>query len=101
MVVEASVRELIVLDPTTSPVPVEVTMAPRPGTLDGKVMGLLDNAKSNAGRVLDLVGEIIATKYNLAGVVRKRKANASQGASEAMLDELAEECQFAIVGVGD
>ena len=101
MVVETSVQELLVLDPTTSPEPVEVTTAPRPDTLDGKVMGLLDNGKLNAGRVLDLVGEIIARKYNLAGVVRKRKADASHGAPEAMLDELAEECQFAIVGVGD
>ena len=101
MSVEPLVKELWVLDPTTEPEPVQAAMALRLDTLDGKVLGILDNAKPNAGKILDMVGELVAKRYNLAGVVRKQKTRPSKGAPQEMLDEMAEECHFAIVGVGD
>lgn len=101
MAVETIAKELLVLDPTTGPEPVQATMASRPATLDGKVLGLLDNGKPNSDKILDKVAELLAEKYKLAGVVKKRKLNATKEAPDEMLDEMAEECQFAIVGVGD
>ncbi len=98
---ESTVQELWVLDPTTGPEPVKAEMAPRPGTLDGKVLGLLDNSKFNAGRLLDLVAEILAREFKLAGIVKKRKPDASRGAPQEVLDDLAEKCNVAVVGVGD
>ena len=46
--VETLVKELWVLDPTTNPESIEVTMAAKLDTLDGKVLGILDNTKPNA-----------------------------------------------------
>ena len=66
-----------------------------------KVLGILDNAKPNADRRLDMVAELIAKKYERAGVVKRRKPGASRGAPQEILDELARECDFVIVGVGD
>ena len=101
MAIETLVKELWVLDPTTRPEPAEATMAPRLDTLEGKMVGLLDNGKPNSDRILNLVGEMLAKRYNLAGVVRRRKSNASKGVPQEIVDEMAEECDFAITGVGD
>ena len=101
MAEEALVEGLLILDPTTGPEPMQVAMAVRPDTLDGKVVGFLDNGKDNADKLLDLVAEIVAKRHKLAGAVRRRKPNGSKGAPPEMLDEMAEECDVAIVGVGD
>ena len=95
------VEGLWILDPTSDPELMQVKIAPRPDTLDGRVVGLLDNGKSKAGEILDLTTDLLAKRYNLAGVVRRQKRNAGAGAPEEMLDEIAEECQVAIVGIGD
>jgi len=92
---------LLILDPTTEPEPVEFSMAPRPDTLDGKVLGLMDNGKANAGKILDLFAEELTKRCKLAGVVRKRKSDPSKPAPQAMLDELAEKCQIVVAGIGD
>ena len=94
-------KKLRVLDPTTEPKPMSAVMAQRADTLDGKVIGILDNGKHNADKILALVEKALAKRYNLAGVVTKRKRDASKPASQDILDEMAEECQVAIVGVGD
>ena len=101
MAVETLVKELWVLDPTTEPDPVEASVAPKLDTLNGKVLGILDNTKPNADRILDMVVELIAKRYKLAGVVKRRKPSASKGAPQEILDEMARECDFVIVGVGD
>ena len=101
MNVELLFQESWVLDPTTEPEPVKASMALRPDTLDGKVLGILDNGKPNAKRLLDLVGELVTERYNLAGVVKRQKLDATKEAPQEMLDEMAEECNIAIVGVGD
>ena len=101
MAVEKLVRKLTILEPTTDPEPVAVSIAARPDTLDGMVLCLLDNSKLNADRILELVAGELAKRYNLSGVVTKRKSNLSQRAPQDMLDEIAEECDAAIVGVGD
>ena len=101
MTVEKPITKLLVLDPTVVPEAAEASMAPRLDTLDGKVLGLLDNRKFNSNKVLDLVAEQLAEKYKLAGVMRRRKPNASKGVPDEMLNELVEGCQAVIVGVGD
>ena len=96
-----SVKELWVLDPTIEPETVQGSMAPRPDTLNGKVLGLLDNSKPNADKILDMVAELVAKRHNLKGLVKRQKPDADKGASQEMLDEMAEKCHIAIVGVGD
>ena len=77
MSVETLVKGLLVLDPTTEPEPMQATIAIRPDTLDSKVVGLLDNAKPNSDRILDMVGELLSKKYHLARVVKVRKPSAT------------------------
>ena len=95
------VQELLVLDPTTEPETVEVIMAPRPDTLRGKVLGILDNSKPNAGKILEILAKTLTEMFSLSDVVIQRKLIPSRGAPDEILDEMARQCDFIITGVGD
>lgn len=101
MVIETKAKRLRVLDPTAEAVAATATMAPRPKSLEGKMVGFLDNSKLNADKFLDFMEQVLKERYGVAGVLRWRKPNASQPAPAPILDELAERCQLAITAIGD
>jgi hypothetical protein len=74
----------------------KVASLPQFADLRGKVIGLLDNSKPNA----DKLGERFE-KYGVAGVVKRRKLTAQQGAPKQYLDELAAQADFILSGLGD
>ena len=94
-------KGLQILDPTTKPEEVDAKMAPRFHSLDGRVLGILDNSKPNSDRILDAVVKLLEEKYNLAGIVRRRKSTAGRVITEELASELGRETQFVITGVGD
>ncbi len=67
MAVEGLAKKLVVLDPTGESEVVETAMASRLHSLDHKVLGILDNAKPNSNRILDMVAALLRDKYELAG----------------------------------
>ena len=69
--------------------------------LDGKTIGLLDNGKPNANRVLDAIAELLQERYQVKEIIRLRKNNVSAPAPQAIMEELAEKADVVIVGVGD
>ena len=70
-------------------------------TLAGKVIGFIDNSKPNFVHLVDDLAELLTTRYGVARVIKHRKRSASMGASEALLNELAEQCDAVITGSGD
>ncbi len=101
MVTEAAPPKLIVLDPSVEPLPVEATLAPRPDTLNGKVIGLMSNGKHNADKLLDELQALLAEHYDFARVVRAPKHNPTIVADSKALDELAAECDVFMTAIGD
>ncbi len=69
--------------------------------LTGKVIGFIDNSKPNFNFLVDDLSELLIGKYGVAGVIKRRKRSASQGAAEAVMKELAEQCDAVITGSGD
>lgn len=69
--------------------------------LDGKTIGLLDNGKPNADRVLDAIAELLQERYQIKEIVRRRKDNVSLPAPREIVEELAERSDVVIAGVGD
>jgi len=69
--------------------------------LEGKVIGFIDNSKPNFNFLVDDLSELLVNKYGAASVVRRRKRSASQGAAEAVMKELVEQCDAVITGSGD
>lgn len=94
-------NHITVLDPTAETRAAPHELAPRPPELDGKVIGLLDNAKQNADVLLSRVAEALSKRYGIGGVVRQQKPRTAADAPPPMLEELAQRCQLVINAVGD
>lgn len=76
-------------------------LAARPPDLDGRVLGLLDNGKGNAGPLLDDLAEELGRRFQLAGVVRIRKPVFSRPAPDELIAQLAEGCGAVVTAIGD
>jgi hypothetical protein len=78
-----------------------VSALPRFPNLNGKIVGFLDNGKPNADMLQACFEELLKRSHNIAGVIRRRKISAQQGAPEAYLEELAAQADFVISALGD
>jgi hypothetical protein len=94
-------RRLGLLDPTDQEMLQRRTLAPRLGELRGKVGGFLDNRKQNANVLLERIAEHLSGAYGLADAVHRAKFIYSRTAEPALIDELAERCDFVVAAVGD
>ena len=89
------------LDPTQPPEVLEATLAQRPLPRKPLVLGLLSNSKPNADRLLRLVAGDLGERLEIERLVEVAKPSSSTNAPEELLDRLAEECDLALVAVGD
>jgi len=78
-----------------------VPAVPRFSELRGKVFGLLDNSKPNADKLGERFEQLLREKYGIAGVIKRRKLTAQEGAPKQVLDELAAQADFVLSGLGD
>jgi len=101
MVIEMAESKLRILDPTAAPIPVDARLADRPNSLNGKTLGLLDNHKRNASKLLDEVQELLSHRYEFAGVVRRSKLDVSRPCPEEVVADLAANCDIVITAIGD
>ncbi len=97
-----STKKLMLVSPVNTPMTAtDSQMAARLATLQGKRVGLLDNSKAKAGRMLDAITAILDQQYGFTNIVRQRKPSASKPADPQVIDALRRTCDLAIVGVGD
>ena len=76
------------------------SLSSRPGTLDGKVVALLDNGKWNTGPLLDKVAELIRGKYQVGDILRFR-THFSRPSRPELIQELIARSDVVINGSGD
>jgi len=69
--------------------------------LRGKVVGLLDNSKPNADKLGERFEQLLREKYGIAGVIKRRKLTAQEGAPKQFLDELVAQADLVLSGLGD
>ena len=67
----------------------------------GKVIGFIDNSKPNFNHLVEALSEVLVEKHRVARVIKHRKRSASQGAPDAVLNQLVEEADAIITGSGD
>jgi hypothetical protein len=96
-----SLPKLVLVSPVNEATVAESSLAPRLSSLSRKRVGLLDNSKSKAGKMLDAVAAILNARYGFTDIVRHRKPSASKPAVPEAIDELANTCDLVVVGVGD
>ena len=90
-----------ILDPTTEAAAQSIAYAPRPASLEGKRVGLIENTKFNSDRLLAKIGDILVHDYGAAGARMWRKRNASVPAHEEIIEEVRKTCDVVVAGVGD
>jgi hypothetical protein len=94
----------VYLDETTGSIP----LAPRPRTLDGRVIGLLPNWRPSAVKLLQAVGTLLAERYGVQAVVLEQPVRElpqhTGGLIDALqdtLDYLAQRVDVVITATGD
>ena len=75
-------------------------LAKRPASLEGLKIGFLGNLKPNCDVLLHTTEDEV-TKLGAAETLYREKESCSLGAATSILDEIAENCQAAVVALGD
>ena len=88
------------VDPSAGGVKEPVLLAARPSNLTGKVVGLLDNTKEQADIILQTIGEALCERYGVETVILRRKEHYSKPARQELIDEMAQQVDVAIAGLG-
>ena len=91
---------LKVLDPRLSAEGEAARLAPPLASLDGALVGLLDNAKIGTARFYDYLEATLRERYGVREVIRRRKPDSSRVVPEAMLGELSA-ADAIVSGIGD
>lgn len=78
-----------------------VSLPSLPATWSGRIVGFLDNTKTNFDRLTDEIGQLLRERHGVKDVMRLRKANASTAAPPEMIVELAKACDVVFAGSGD
>ncbi|HEX7787916.1 MAG TPA: hypothetical protein VF653_16990 [Methylomirabilota bacterium] len=90
-----------ILDPTVEPRRQPLTYVPRPDSLKGKRIGLVENTKFNSDKLLRKIGDILKTEYGATETRMWRKHNAGVPAHQEILDEAARSVDVVVAGIGD
>ena len=88
------------LDPTDS-VAVPRKTAPRPSSLDGKVITLLDISKAKGDHLLDRLEELLRERTGAKTIIRKKKPTFARPAPEPLREEIARETDVLIEALAD
>ena len=89
----------VYLDPTSERDPVVRTLAPRPASLEGKVIGLLDISKPRGDVFLDRLEELLRDRG--LRVTRFRKPTFAKVAPVDLRHEIATKCDVVIEALAD
>jgi hypothetical protein len=91
---------LRVLDPRLDAEGEALRPAPPLRSLDGAVIGLLDNAKIGTERFYDFVADILKSEYGVREFIRRRKPDPTRPVSTELLAEMSGADAF-ISAIGD
>ena len=78
-----------------------LALAPRIGDLAGLRLGVLDNTKWNAGRLLRKTATRIGERHSFAAVDYYRKESFSRDAEPDLLAQIAAENDIVLTAIGD
>ncbi len=79
---------LMVLDPRQTAEGEALRLAPALPSLEGCVVGMIDNAKIGTERLFDFIEEIMRKDYGVREFIRRRKPDATRPVPPQMLAEM-------------
>lgn len=90
-----------IYDPTTEAKGRHIAYAPRPKSIAGLRVGLVDNSKHNSDQLLLRIAGLLESDYGAKAHVMRRKISAGVPASPEIIAEFKNACDVVVAGVGD
>jgi hypothetical protein len=91
---------LKMLDPRAAANPENRSLAPGMDSLEGKVIGILDNGHSNSTPMFKELADLLNEQFRPAELLFKTKPTHMQGAPKPILEEFTSRCDAVITGLG-
>jgi hypothetical protein len=79
----------------------DTTLAPRPASLRGLRLGLLENTKPNAAVMLASVGRELQRRHGAQAAVMFSKSYFGTPVEESLIQRILHNCDFVVAGIGD
>ena len=92
---------LKVLNPTAGPARGTRGVAPRPGSLDDKAVGVIWNGRAYGNLIIAEALDLLKQRHRIREVLFREKPFLGNVAPAPLLDEMAAKAHVVITGVGD
>ena len=92
---------LQIFDPTNDVKGRRINYAPRPKTLEGVRIGLVDNTKHNSDQLLLRIADILEKEHGAKAHVIQRKTSSGAAPHAAIVEEYKAGVDVVVAGVGD
>lgn len=90
-----------IYDPTTEASGRRINYAPRPRSLKGLRIGLVDNTKHNSDALLLRIAALLEKEHGAKSHVIRKKRSAGAAPSPEMIEEYKAHCDVVVAGIGD
>ena len=91
---------LKMLDPRGSINLKDRPLVPGVDTLEGKVIGIIDNGQSNSTAMFQELAKLMEKKFQPKEVIFRTKPSHMQGALKALMEDFVNRCDAVITGLG-
>jgi hypothetical protein len=88
------------LDPRATVSPGDRPLVPGLDTLEGKVIGIIDNGQSNSTAMFQELAKLLQERSNAGEIIFRTKPTHMQGAPKTIMDEMVGRCDAIITGLG-
>ena len=88
------------LDPRVMVNPQDRPAVPGLNSLEGKVIGIIDNGQANSTTMFQELAKLVREKFNTKEVIFRTKPTHMQGAPKPIMEEIANRCDAVITGLG-
>jgi len=89
------------LNPTREAAGSEPVYAPRPSSLQGKRVALIENTKFNSDNILERIGKILMRDHGAASYKLYHKRYSSVPAHDEIIRDVVAQCDVMVAGIGD
>jgi len=92
---------IVILDPVSVPKTKRLSLNPRPKSIAGLRVAVVDNTKPNFNIFMDRIEALLRSQYHVASVSRYVKPGRTVPVAPSVVAEIKANCDFAITGLGD
>jgi hypothetical protein len=88
------------LDPRATVNPKDRPLAPGLNTLEGKVIGIIDNGQANSTDMFKELASLLQQRFHTRQILFRTKPTHMQGAPGPIMEEMLSSCDAVITGLG-